>query len=1150
MAGKSSSRRAKASVEVVDPKHAVDLATAQSYSENIFLFVPNLIGYTRILLAGLALHYMSYHPKYCTLAYAVSCLLDAVDGQAARALGQTSKFGAVLDMVTDRCTTSCLLCYLSSAYPEYALVFQALISLDFASHYMHMYSSLVTGSRSHKLVTSDVSRILWLYYNDSRTLFIMCAGNEVFFLALYLMKWVHTPIGLNIPFVPFLSDMTWPQLVGFFSFFICFTKNVINVVQLWKASKILVGVDLAERRQAREENLRTQNKAAYKTPAGPPEEPTLALYCPIEGGDYIIDHTVRELARQTGSDVVVLDAIQLAAGEWGHFGEAAKAIDFPKNPLHFPSPAQPKSRSSSSWEDDDEDYSYSPSGRQMTLHVMAPMMGAGRPSDTPSRSKTAKAKAFFEQVINMSSPSSTTKTPARRPRLIYIRDFNMLASTSASWYAPLLQAVRLRRQGPLARPMSPVINPTTIVFGITPPITPLNTSPSTSPGSGLSSGMNYLVNRPSSSKKKPTKSEWIEDEFSEKARERRLRERLRKWEQGDAKFFDELPKLSLAPEPQEDSSGSPMVVIGGGGALQGAMPFSLGPLFKDQAAMRKNSPNPEDATVPFFRTSVLVPAVRSTAEERTYRTSRRREINELTMRMGVGAVGGALESGPPPHPSAPEAEPSIEATSGSNDPKAAAAPPTDMWDDWGERVESWPVVKQIADQAVGSVVFERASRAKAKEAATLDAVDIRWDIVQKSWAAQQASRDIRRAWMKKSLVGTAKDHKEDEDDLKEHEEEEDEIIERVKNDPDLKSHEMDLLGSIVDAASMPTSFSQVHLSPHTIDSIRTIVSLPLLHPLAFKSGILKDHGMTGCLLFGPPGTGKTLVVRALAKEAGCRMLSIAPSDVMDMYVGEGEKLVRAVFSLARRLAPCVVFIDEIDALFGARSSGPQSGGAMAHRSIITEFMQEMDGLKSSREDNIIVIGATNRPFDLDDAVLRRLPRRLLVDLPGENERREILKILLRDEKLAPDVDLQDLAKKTDTFSGSDLKHLCVSAALDAVKEHVSLPWAPSSVSTNSEIAANPEESTSPAETGQHARLLHLKNFAKALNEITPSSSESLGSLTDLRKWNEEFGEGRKHKRRQVWGKDRFGFIDHLGKNDDARVLPISPAGYVSDESID
>lgn len=119
-------------------------------------------------------------------------------------------------------------------------------------------------------------------------------------------------------------------------------------------------------------------------------------------------------------------------------------------------------------------------------------------------------------------------------------------------------------------------------------------------------------------------------------------------------------------------------------------------------------------------------------------------------------------------------------------------------------------------------------------------------------------------------------------------------------------------------------------------------------------------------------------------------------------------------------------------------SARETGGAIAHRGVITEFMQEMDGLKTNKDTNVIVIGATNRPFDLDDAVLRRLPRRLLVDLPGEKERTGttelnihlhmlislyigILKILLRDETLADEVDLQALAKRTDLFSGSDLK---------------------------------------------------------------------------------------------------------------------------------
>ncbi|EIW60001.1 CDP-diacylglycerol--inositol 3-phosphatidyltransferase, partial [Trametes versicolor FP-101664 SS1] len=215
-------------------------------------------GYARIILAALSLHYMTYHPKYCTVLYCISCLLDAFDGHAARALGQASKFGAVLDMVTDRCTTTSLLCYLTSAYPEWALGFQFLIALDFSSHYMHMNSSLVTGSKSHKQVQSDVSRLLRAYYNPT-TLFIVCAGNELFYIALYLMKWVHTPLSESLGPVGFVGAYTWPELMAWVCGPICAYKNVINLVQLWKASKILVGVDLAERAKAREEEaLRTK----------------------------------------------------------------------------------------------------------------------------------------------------------------------------------------------------------------------------------------------------------------------------------------------------------------------------------------------------------------------------------------------------------------------------------------------------------------------------------------------------------------------------------------------------------------------------------------------------------------------------------------------------------------------------------------------------------------------------------------------------------------------------------------------------------------------------------------------------------------------------------------------------------------------------
>ncbi|ESK96838.1 cdp-diacylglycerol-inositol 3-phosphatidyltransferase [Moniliophthora roreri MCA 2997] len=240
------------SIGLIDARVAVDLATASSYSENVFLFVPNLIGYTRIILAAVSIHYMSYHPIYCTTAYVISCLLDAADGLAARKLKQSSKFGACLDMVTDRCTTTCLLCYLSIAYPTYAIFFQALITLDFSSHYMHMYSSLLTGSESHKRVTSDVSRILRWYYTKKWVLFLICAANELFFVALYLVKWTSSElsaipfVGIYVPSV--IAQIPIAKFVAWCTLPVCALKNVINLVQLWKASKVIVGVDLAERR--------------------------------------------------------------------------------------------------------------------------------------------------------------------------------------------------------------------------------------------------------------------------------------------------------------------------------------------------------------------------------------------------------------------------------------------------------------------------------------------------------------------------------------------------------------------------------------------------------------------------------------------------------------------------------------------------------------------------------------------------------------------------------------------------------------------------------------------------------------------------------------------------------------------------------------
>ncbi|KDR81536.1 hypothetical protein GALMADRAFT_239539 [Galerina marginata CBS 339.88] len=923
--------------------------------------------------------------------------------------------------------------------------------------------------------------------------------------------------------------------------------------------------------------LHPQNQHRAMHPSGSSSravEPTLALYCPIEGGDYVIDVTIQELAYQTGAEVLVLDSVQLAAGEWGPFGKAANSLDLPHNPLHFSAPPTNmlQSRPGSSVEEQQEDEGApvlfaTPSRMSVTFNRAFPSIQQNRGLVTPNTRKPAsptKLDTFFDTLVNLCFPEEVkvgeiASTSVRnRPRLIYIRDFPTLAPSSSTWYPALLTAVRQRRRRLLSRVSNATSSPVTIIFGMTPPITP--PSPESSAASSSSSFMNLLMSRNSSGSQmafgaKPEQIlDWSETEVAEAARERRLRSRLKKWERNATALFDEFPPL---PSPQDgESSRSNIILIGGGSDS----PMPLPPILGMPLGLDATSDSAGDTSSQFFRSSVLVPGSRSINLERETRIERRREINELTMRMGVGAVGGLID----PKPASSEFslpkpqldQPASDAPSMTSD---------SIWEEWGNKVEVWSNVRKIADRAMGSMMVLQLLNNQEK--AALAPTIVPWSAVQTAWGSSRSLSNTRKNWLKETMGAPPLTSTEAEgnEKLMNAGSEADKVVESIKNDPDLEQHEARLLPCIVDSLAIKTTFNQVHLPSHTIDSIRTIVSLPLLHPHAFQQGILKEHSMTGCLLFGPPGTGKTLAVRALAKEAGCRMLAISPSDVMDMYVGEGEKLVRAVFSLARRLSPCVVFLDEIDALFGARMSARDSGSAFAHRGVITEFMQEMDGLKSSKDDNVIVIGATNRPFDLDDAVLRRLPRRLLVDLPGETERKEILKILLRDEVLASDVAADVLAKRTDGFSGSDLKHLCVSAALDSVKEHMKLPWASRhdavpvmSLSTSTPTAPNtlaspndlpqrvlqqepvettllPHTSTVPAaqsdpskasDAPERSRVLHLRHFTQALKEITPSSSESLGSLADLRKWNDEFGEGRKdHKKRQVWGKGRFGFVD-------------------------
>ncbi|KAF3910628.1 hypothetical protein ABW21_db0204620 [Orbilia brochopaga] len=307
-------------------------------------------------------------------------------------------------------------------------------------------------------------------------------------------------------------------------------------------------------------------------------------------------------------------------------------------------------------------------------------------------------------------------------------------------------------------------------------------------------------------------------------------------------------------------------------------------------------------------------------------------------------------------------------------------------------------------------------------------------------------------------------------------------------------HEKRLLGGVIDPTSITTGFEQVRAAPDTVEALKTLTSLSLLRPEAFSYGVLASDKIPGVLLYGPPGTGKTMLAKAVAKESGATVLEVSGSEVYDMYVGEGEKNVKAIFSLAKKLSPCVVFIDEADAIFGARTAHHQR---TSHRELINQFLKEWDGMAKM---SAFIMVATNRPFDLDDAVLRRLPRRILIDLPTSDDRLAILKIHLADEDLHADVDLTAISAdaRTNLYSGSDLKNVAVAAALAAVRE---------------EEAVFKDTGVYPPK-----RLLRAQHFEQALGEITASISDDMGSLGMIRKFDEKYGD-RKGRKKSTgrWG---------------------------------
>eukprot|EP01106_Pelomyxa_sp_JSP_P004881 TRINITY_DN1783_c0_g2_i13.p1 TRINITY_DN1783_c0_g2~~TRINITY_DN1783_c0_g2_i13.p1 ORF type:complete len:238 (+),score=48.60 TRINITY_DN1783_c0_g2_i13:296-1009(+) len=189
----------------------------------------------------------------------------------------------------------------------------------------------------------------------------------------------------------------------------------------------------------------------------------------------------------------------------------------------------------------------------------------------------------------------------------------------------------------------------------------------------------------------------------------------------------------------------------------------------------------------------------------------------------------------------------------------------------------------------------------------------------------------------------------------------------------------------------------------------------------------------GVLLYGPPGTGKTLLARAIASNMDCNFLKVVSSAIVDKYIGESARIIREMFGYAREHEPCIIFMDEIDAIGGKRYSEGTSADREIQRTLM-ELLNQMDGFTELGKVKIIM--ATNRPDVLDPALLRsgRLDRKIEIPLPNEQARIDILKIHAAPITKRGEIDFESIAKLSDTFNGADLRNVCTEAGMFAIRD--------------------------------------------------------------------------------------------------------------------
>ncbi|KAJ2924745.1 hypothetical protein H1R20_g12360, partial [Candolleomyces eurysporus] len=764
-----------------------------------------------------------------------------------------------------------------------------------------------------------------------------------------------------------------------------------------------------------------------------PSEKCLVLSCPTKEGAHIIDAAVRHVANKQGADVVVLDALELAAGKLGLLGKEGQVLD--------------------------EIYASAVAGSTSSDTTESPAVEESKPEDTkPPLSE--RSRAFIDTLLRLSTPS--TESPEEKPqqparRIIYLRDFQYILETAKPLVTHIVQSLHESRVEASSRPT------TILVFG------------STNDSESLK-----INNAPTST-------------------------------QENSLFLSSLftHTLSLEPIPFNADWGKKV----------------------DELATEKLS------------ISVFAANVKSGASDEEWQKASKvkkiRRLNQLLLRACLEKEGCPIEG---------------DWSEGSFD---------NVLEDQSDALLEVENANSIVTITMGLVADASSSAAPSPDSESTDVPPSPpklIDLVSEAYRTFERRKKERSEWEKGNDPTEEEKDKDSEPGESNDEKQEEEAEKKPPKDTydDVQGTARDLLGCIIDADEISTTFTDVFVDEGIVDSLKTIVTLPLLYPQYFNTGVLAKEAIGGILLYGPPGTGKTMLCRALAKSSRAKMLHIKPSDINNKWVGESEKRVTAVFELAHRLAPCIIFIDEIDSLFSSRNDCTKTWernivglfsfncanvrlNPSTFSTQLTEFMQGMDGLRSAkknRENNVVIVGATNRPFDLDLAVLRRMPRRILVDMPNLPTRKAILQSYLQDEALHEDIDLDKLAAQTDGFSGSDLKNLCVAAALSSVKEAIGPDWrnfdsepttktsTPSTVSSSTNDSSSTEQpdatsAKSDAATEEKSeekddkdkkeksppelplRTITPANIAQARNEISRSTFGNKRG-DELYKWHEKY----------------------------------------------